>query len=734
MRGSGGQRGVGHRRLIGLGLLLIGAALGPLVYCLGWGEVPAQMEAMTLGVCLERHVLMYPTTLFLSGVGSIFLGLILMVRRQVQGREEAALNLRIQRRASQLEQRQSPRGRGLAMEALEGIEVEEELLFESLEAASDLEAEKDRASMMTFLEEERLRRRSSVTRTSPALKGLYCPPGMEGAALLYLDSEAPGRPVQEPAERIDNPNLPHRSLQEALKQALAIVMKERRPVMVRVMPGVYQGGVELPDQVALVNHRMPAEATVDERLTWLEEQGQIDHPERVTIMAPDEGDVVMRCLRGQRQGIFGCYFMGRQGLSQRGLEVQNSGAVAIIHCGFEDFSKGAVAVEDSGQDLPGLQVQFLGCRWRGNAAPDQGGALFVRRSAVVVEASVFDSNIARRGGAVAVVDVETPFLLERSLLQRNRAIWSAGEEQKVEDLSLEQWRRLPGVGGALAVQTGLAKVVDTIFEGNDGALAGGAIAAEGARVIFESTAEGRGACRENRAAAGGAIFAVGSGERAAMIRLQGVILQLNLAKTMGGAGAALGQATLHFEGGEVARNQAAGGAQRGLGGGIVAWRGATVQARKLLVAQNKADAGGGAVAAINAHLAMIDGTMLLRNTADGPLGGGAILAITAPDMELERLLREAAIALPIRVKLDGLRATQNQAAGVGGGLRAGNTIDLPSFPMELSIRRPDWIVENQSAAQMASHQIWVQWARKVKAKDGLRGRLELKLYGQSLTS
>lgn len=731
MKGLGGRRRSRHRRFFGLGLLLMGAALGPLIHCLGWGEIPAGLEAMTLGVCLDRHPLGYPTAIFLSGMGSFLVGLALMIRHQIRVQEEAALERRVERVATRLHQRRTPLIDAQMVNkdpsrVVEEIELEEELDFGSLEPVDEIKAEEDAASVMAYLEEERVRRHSKPTPISPELRGLYYPPGMEEAAVLYLDNGIHLKPVADPAERIDNPDLPHTSLEEALRQALSIVMNEGRPVMVRVMPGVYQAGVELPDQVALVNHRLPAEGTVDQRLAWLEEQRQIDHPDRVTFLAPGEGDVAVRLLRGQKQGIFGCYFMGRQGLGQRALELRSCGATAIIHCGFEAFSKGAVVVADSGEDLPGLRVQFLGCHWRGNSSSGRGGALAIKKSVVTVEASVFDSNIAWRGGAIAVAGAEKPFILQRSLLQRNRAIWNEAVGP-VEGVSAEEWRGMQGVGGGLLVEGGLARVVDTIFEGNDAAVAGGAIAACGARVIYEATGPDRGVCRENRADAGGAVFVAGWAERPAMIRLEEVSLQLNLAKTMGGAGAAVGQGTLHFEGGEVARNRAVGGKSRGVGGGLVAWRGARIQARKLLVAQNMATGGGGAVAVINAHLTMIEETMVLRNRAEAPVGGGAILAITAPDAQLERLVAEAMVSLPFKVRLDGVRLKENQTAGAGGGLRAGNLIDLPSFPLVLQIRRTDWIAENRSEKIGQGQEIWVEWAKRVKAQDGVRGRLELEL-------
>jgi hypothetical protein len=192
---------------------------------------------------------------------------------------------------------------------------------------------------------------------------------------------------------------------------------------------------------------------------------------------------------------------------------------------------------------------------------------------------------------------------------------------------------------------------------------------------------------------------------------------------MGGGAAATGRALLHLEGTAVEQNHASGG-PRGLGGGVMIWRGATLQTREVEIASNRADSAGGGVAVLNGSLSMVEGTSVNRNIANSGAGGG-VLILTLEDPILERLVGQPGFEIPFRCKLDGARLSHNQARGAGGGLRVGNRGASPTFPLQVGIRRPDWINDNKSVEKAERFgQICIRWAGQVVGDDTTRGRVK----------
>ncbi len=709
-----------RKRSFGLAVLLALLVVAPLGYC-----VFEAGEAGAVGMCMDGHVLRIPEVLALGSLFCVFFGVVLGLRERTLVRDEEALQRRVEQAARRAAHHtpalDAAAMRGTRRKAPEVIEVEEDLGI-GVEPAGVVEEEE---SVMSFVQEREARQaesRRGEQEPRPELAGVYCPPGMEGAPVLYVDGAVTPSVVPNPEDRIDSPDLPHTELEDALRQAFDLVMSRGEPVMIRVMPGVYQARLEIPDRVVVVNHRLPAEATIDQRRTWLEEQDHVDHPDRVTLLAPSHSRVGVQMLPGQKQGLFGCYLVARKGVGQTGLKVTRSVATAVVHCAIEGFSRGGALVESSGEPLAGREVQFVGCIFRGNANREAGGGLLVRESAVTVEASEFDSNRAPDGGAIAVEGEEKPLRLKRCLLQRNRALVDE-EPEAVQDLDFLQWQKLHGLGGGLVVRGGMAKAVDCIFDGNDAAVAGGAVAAVGGKVVLQGTSTDRAMISENRADAGGGVFAVGWSDEPGMVRLTGVAVLGNVAKTLGGGVGAVGRATVRLEEAVVEQNHAAGGAH-GLGGGVAVWRGATLQGRELVVSSNRADSSGGGVAVLNASVSLVEGTTLNRNVATGGSGGG-LLVLTMEDHHLERLVNQEGFEMPLKCKIDGVRITQNQANGAGGGLRAGNRGRAPTFPIALAIRRPDWVVDNSSEEKAEDFaQICIRWAGEVVRDDNTRGRIK----------
>ena len=738
-RGSGSQYVKWRRRCWGLALLLVTASLAPMIYCVGWAPTPADMEAVSVGYCVGAHPLQFPTTIFVSGVLMAVAAVVLRQQELDAERAEEDLQRRVERAAS----RQSVRTpamdrasmRGTAKEVPTEIEVDDEIEFGVDDDGDEGEAE-DSNSVMAFLQEQQqenpLRSDSSAEKHERRLKsrnqaqaGIYVPPGMEDAPVLYLDGGAEAVSVADASRRIDNPELAYVDAEAALRHAFDIVMNQATAVVVRVMPGIYQTAIEIPDRVTVINHRMPAQATVDERLAWLRQQSEADHIDRVTFLAPESSKFGVRMMPGSKQGLFGCYVVGRPGIAQTGLEARDNVALAVVHCAFESFSRGGAQVIDCGEELPGRRAQFVGCLWRQNAAAERGGGLRVDGGAVRIEASIFDSNRAPRGGAIAVKNTEKPLLVERSLLQRNRAL-AEKQPAAVEDITLKNWRTISGVGGALLVCDGLVKLKDTIIDGNDAVVGGGAIAALAARVVVASTGEDRGVCRENRADAGGGVLAVGWSGEPSLIRVKGAQICANLAKTTGGAAAALGNAVLHLQEAVLEANRAA-GQKFGMGGGVCVWRGGGVQVHDGKIARNRANCGGGGVAVFNGFLKLSDGASINRNEALGGPGGG-VMAVTVADADLDRIMGQPGFSLPFKIKIDEARISANSSADAGGGLAAGSLSGEATFPMALMVRRVSWINENTSSSDRRHCQnVWVQWAEKVEANDDSRGTVKLAL-------
>lgn len=740
MKSAGSSYREWSRRFFGLALVVIAVASGPLIYCLMWGEAAASGEA-TMGYCLESHPAQFPVTLFIAGFVLLLGGMILRIQGDQEDEKEERKRRKVDRAAERMAGRMSVTtptlrarsGRGEAGEVPDEIELDEELDLglDTDDEDDDEEYDEDPNSVMAFLQEqqefeergdsERRRREQAVQEGK-----YYVPPGLEGAPVLYLETNVEPAAVVDGSRRIDNPNLPHDDLKEVLEHASRIVIKESTPVVVRVKPGIYQGAVEIPDRVTVINHRMPTAATVDQRLAWLREQDDVDHPDRVTFLAPSDSDFGVRMAPGQKQGLFGCYVVGRQGVEQTGLQAKHNAALAVVHCAFESFSDSGSVVVDCGEDLPGRRVQFVGCLWRSNSSRTTGGGLRIENSVVSVEASIFDSNRAPSGGGIAALRTEKPLTVVRSFLHRNRALTDKSPTD-IETMPLKKWQKSEGVGGAIMVRDGLARVVDSILEGNDAAVGGGAIAAVAGRVVVKSSGEGRGVCKGNRADAGGGIIAVGWFEAPAMIRAMGAELRQNLAKSVGGAVAGVGNAVLRFENAKIETNRAD-GKQRGLGGGLVAWRGAGVQLIDGEVFANEAGDGGGGVAIINGSLKITGHCTIRNNRADGTIGGSGVLVVTAADRDLAGVIGQKGFTLPFKLKIEEARIRSNIGGGPGGGLRAGNLVDGTTFPLAIKIARPQWINLNEADVERRLAQnVWIEWAEELKVNDDTRSQVKLAL-------
>ena len=704
--------------------VLLALALGPLIYCMGWGVPPEGVDATTVGYCVRTHPLQFPTTIFVFGAVTALAGFVFHNLRGLSGGDGGGPLRSDDGRGSMRTPRLSDGLEAAGRDVPDEIDVGGDVDF-SDGAADDERADSD--SMMAYVEREQ-QLRDEVDESSRSADGdrrardYYVPPGMEDAVELFVDGDIDTDINVDLDERADNPQRPYGDVDRALADAFQLVMERHTAVVVRVMPGVYQTSLEIPGRVAVVNHHMPVDATVDERLDWIREQQEVDDAERVTFLPPRDADVAVRMVPGEKQGIFGCFFAGRQGVAQVGLQCRDNAAVVVVNCGFESFRGGGTEVVDSGEEYAGRRIQFIGSVWRSNSAPDRGGALRIQSSVVRVEASIFENNRAPSGGAVSIATTDKPVVFERSLMQRNRAL-GGDSDPSAPGLALERWAEVEGVGGAMRVQDGLVKVVDTIFDGNDAAVGGGAVGAVGARIVVESTGEGRGVFRENRAAVGGAGVAVGDVDTPAMIRLKSAEVRKNLGTASGGGVVAVGRALVDARDAHFESNRT----NDGDGAGIAAWCGGAVRLRGGDYLANKAAGNGGAVAVNNGSLELVGRPAMRDNAARGG-SGGAIYAVTSPNRRLETRAGMSGFSLPFEVRIEQCRIESNDAAGPGGGVRAGNCGNTATFPLIVNVERSDWIDANHAGDDRPHcHNIWIQWAGQMKVSDATVGSVELLL-------
>ncbi len=600
-----------------------------------------------------------------------------------------------------------------AKDPVVAIDIDEEL---DLGPPVDLgavrsEVEEDPDSLMAFVQARVVRSESepdALVEHESTLDGFYCPPGMARSPILYVDlSYEESQNALDDDQRVDNPEHPFKSVERALLAAQKLCLKPDQRVQVRLMPGVYQTALQIPDRVVLVNHRMPAEGNKRQREAWLADQSDIDHPERVTILAPANSDATITFLPGRLQGLFGCQIVGREGVAQLGIRAAGCMALVLLHCAVEGFSQGGIEITDCGEDLPGRQTTMMGCRLSANTSAKGGGALHVLRSALRLEDCVFESNTAPIGGAILARNLKSPLLLQGCTLSRNRALTRQLPEGPLLQLKLAEWKQSKGLGGAVALVSSLLKVIDSRFEGNDASVGGGAVVALASRVVLQSGDQE--AFVENRALAGGAILAIGWADAQSVIKSHGANFKGCLAKHFGGAIALIGLSAAQFEEGDFEANRCTD--PESVGAAIFCHKGASLQGRTLTLQNNRAQGNGGAIGAINASIRLTEGCILQRNSAE--LGeGGAIYCVTSRDTDVEQLVSAADFSLPFTLSLADVTIQYNRAHGLGAGLRAGNSDAYSTFSLDVELEKPETIWNNRSALPDGRdvHDVWITWA------------------------
>lgn len=183
----------------------------------------------------------------------------------------------------------------------------------------------------------------------------------------------------------------------------------------------------------------------------------------------------LQATSDSRISVFDCRFVGNQASDDGGAVHVEGGAPVFSHCSFI----GNRAGDDGGAMRIGATTAVISnCAFRENRAQGRGGGIYGRDSSLTVTASRFEKNIARvDGGAISLVSQR--LTLQNSFFSENSA---------------------DGLGGAVWLETGVFDSTDCILTANR-ALRGGGVATSRADNLMT-----RALLVQNEASAGGALF------------------------------------------------------------------------------------------------------------------------------------------------------------------------------------------------------------------------------------
>ena len=544
--------------------------------------------------------------------------------------------------------------------------------------------------------------RSRVERVT--LDGFYCPRRLLGKPVFYVDPRHPGA-SDEGGEDGGSLERPFRTIAAALRAATRAVRSLATPAQVRVQPGVYQEALKIPDRVSVLNHRLPGEGGPEEHLAWLMSQrDQVDHAQRVTILAPVHEPVAVRFEPGLRQGLYGCHVVSRPGVEQVGLGVERSTELTVRACVVSEFKLGGAQLHACGSDAPGMEVRFEGCAFLSNEAL-KGGALAIRDSVVAAHLCVFERNEAKSGGAIFASEPRGTLTITRSRFVKNRARHEQVPEEPAEAMALQTWFEGAGMGGAIGVERGVIKLGLCELRSNGATVAGGALALFSARALVQGALDEPSRLHGNRARAGGALFAVGRKEAPSTLKVVHASLTQNLGQSLGGGVCLIGMCTAQLAQSLLEGNVAQG--QESLGGAIGAALGAQILGDGLTLRANKAMGAGAAIAARNASL-RLRSSLVQDNLCEQ--GRAALYVESVSGARLDRLIAHGEVQIPFSCKLVEVELVGNRAAKAPSALFVGNMLKTPSLPIEVELERGVTQRGNRVEGQEVAEAVAILWA------------------------
>ena len=569
------------------------------------------------------------------------------------------------------------------------------------------------ASLMSFVVErakEENEHNADDEFTSTQIGGFFCPPGYEDRPAIYVDANSESaRDDYDDDTPFNAPQNPFKTLDAALKFAAVRTVRDTPGLQVRVTPGIYQSSVTVPDRVVIVNHRMPVDGSVAQRLKWISDL-ELGDADRVTILPPATADFAVRFSAGTTQGIFGCHLVGREGISQAGIVGSAAHKLAIFNCHIEGFQKGGVRLEQCGTEIPGNGTRIIACEILHNSAA-QGAGVWASKSVLRMSSCLVSHNRAHNGGGIWLSNLKSPAVLVETRVSHNVAQGALPEEGPFE-MALRSWADAQGTGGGLSVVHSAVKLTRCEFVDNAANLGGGAIAIQAGKVILEASEDHHARLHRNKGRAGGAILVCGWQGGESTLKVTDGDIQLNECALIGGGLAAVGLSTVQLRDCQISNNKALD--RRSVGGAIGAIHGAEVMTKNVEFRANVVTGSGGVFGAVNSTLRITEGSDMRENSAEH--AGGAVYCITEPNREIEGMIGYAGLKLPFILSMADCVVSNNSADDLGGGIRAGNLDSKPTFPLGLRIEATARVRNNRTKhPNAAGDDLWVVWADEVVA-------------------
>lgn len=743
--------------LVLIGVVILLASFVPWISCtlefpgnisdlriaLGQDDLSASMSGA--GLCWDVHPVWASREGFVSGMGALLVGAIMSMLGKPQDRR-AALPERLEQearvrhrpvrepmRSTKVTQRELEQGIEIELEdeGLANILKPEGEKVESWRSTSKEDQEQGQTLMdQVGIQISETRRMEAIIKEEEAtIDGFFSPSGMSRLPVLYVDPEHDMAGFSLDEGEQGSREVPYSTIKDAIIRARQLVRETQRGVQIRVMPGVYKEHVVLPPQVAIVNHRMPAEGGPEERLRWLQGQRDVGDVDRVTILIPSMEKIGVRFDPGGGQGIFGCHIVGRGKAGQVGIRLSRGEKVSVVSCVVEQFDQGGAFVELSGSDISVGGIRFVGSIFRDNKSPE-GGAIAATESAVKVESCLFERNRSKRGGALCFWGMRGMCSVTTSEFLENKSQVKHLPVEALEDLEPARWEEQEGTGGAIWVGSSQIKIVDCEFRSNGASMSGGAIACIASRMLMQGTDRAKPlVMKDNRSRSGGAILAVGGydEETRSIVKLSFVECEKNFGQKGGGALLALGGSVIQAS--NVGFEYNKGDDVSSLGGAVYLLHGAELLGTELLVRANEASMGGG-VASVNGSIRLKDRCVFQDNVAQLE-SCGAMYAGVQVSSFVEEAIGNGELKLPFVVKLLDVECTGNlameepSAVGIGD---VNHKQSVMTMGVELSDRlslRSNHVKGGGLDAQDGA--LRVIWKGEERVRS-MRGRVEAKRF------